>query len=66
MKTNSENLIKVSFRISREEMEFIRFLNSRLHGKKSSSIVLRALIDDYMLGYIESGSFTIERIKNED
>lgn len=66
MKTNSENLIKVSFRISREEMEFIRFLNSRLHGKKSPSIVLRALIDDYMLGYIESGSFTIERSKNED
>lgn len=66
MKTNSENLIKVSFRISRDEMEFIRFLNSRLHGKKSPSIVLRTLIDDYMLGYIETGLFSIDGGKNED
>lgn len=66
MKTNSEKLIKVSFRISREEMEFIRFLTYRLHGKKSPSIVLRTLIDDYMLGYIETGLFSIAWGKNED
>lgn len=66
MKTNSENLIQVSFRISREEMEFLHFLTYRLHGKKSPSIVLRTLIDDYMLGYIETGLFSIDWSKNED
>ena len=65
MKTNSENLIYISFRLPREQIEFIRFLQNKL-SLKTRSDVLRQLIQDYMLGYIEKGLFSIDEGKNEN
>lgn len=59
MKQNAENLIQINFRLPRDQIEFIRFLQNKL-SMKTRSDVLRQLIQDYMLSYIATGSYDVK------
>lgn len=66
MKQNSGNLIQINFRLPREQIEFIRYLQENLKFKTRSD-VLRQLIEEYMLSYIATGSYDVKGgIDNED
>lgn len=65
MKENSQNLIQINFRLPREQIEFIRFLQDKLKFKTRSD-VLRQLIEEYMLSYIATGSYVLKEGSNED
>lgn len=58
MKQNSENLIQINFRLPRDQIEFIRYLQNKLSFKTRSD-VLRQLIQDFMLSYIATGSYDV-------
>lgn len=59
MKQNSENLIQINFRLPRDQIEFIRYLQNKL-SIKTRSDALRQLIQDYMLSYISTGSYDVK------
>lgn len=59
MKQNAENLIQINFRLPRDQIEFIRYLQNKL-SIKTRSDVLRHLLEEYMLSYIASGSYDVK------